>query len=109
MRKSFVSIPVEVDSEELSDRVAAEAHFCGAAGLEERGSRLLIYAPAKRADAVLKAEPPADAARISLVLVNRVGVVLWRNSYRGTPEAVADRLLHDLEAAIGERDDPGRR
>ena len=55
MRKSFVRIPVEVDSAELSDRVAAEAHFCGAAGLEERGSRLLIYAPAERADAVLAA------------------------------------------------------
>jgi ribosomal protein L11 methyltransferase len=55
VRKSFVSIPVQVDSAELSDRVAAEAHFSGAAGLEERGSRLLIYAPAKRADAVLQA------------------------------------------------------
>ena len=55
MRKSFVSIPVEVDSAELSDRVAAEAHFAGAAGLEERGSCLLIYALVNRSDAVLRA------------------------------------------------------
>jgi ribosomal protein L11 methyltransferase len=55
VRKSFVSIPVEVDSAELSDRVAAEAYAAGAAGLEERGSHLLIYAPADRADAVLRA------------------------------------------------------
>jgi ribosomal protein L11 methyltransferase len=55
VRKSFVSIPVEVDSAELSDRVAAEAYFAGAAGLEERGSSLLIYAPADRSDAVLRA------------------------------------------------------
>lgn len=55
MRKSFVSIPVEVDSAELSDRVVAEAHFAGAAGLEERESCLLIYAPANRSDAVLRA------------------------------------------------------
>jgi ribosomal protein L11 methyltransferase len=53
--RSFVSIPVEVDSAELSDRIAAEAHFAGASGLEERGSRLLIYAPADRAEAVLRA------------------------------------------------------
>ena len=46
---------MDVDSAELSDRVAAEAHFAGASGLEERESRLLIYAPADRADAVLRA------------------------------------------------------
>lgn len=46
---------MEVDSAELADRIAAEAHFAGASGLEERGSRLLIYAPADRADAVLRA------------------------------------------------------
>jgi ribosomal protein L11 methyltransferase len=55
MRKRFVSIRVEVDSAELSDRVAAEAHAAGAAGLEERASQLLIYAPENRADAVLRA------------------------------------------------------
>ncbi len=55
MKKRFVSIPVEVDSPEFADRVAAEAYVAGAAGLEERGSHLLIYAPANRADAVLQA------------------------------------------------------
>jgi ribosomal protein L11 methyltransferase len=55
VRKSFVRIPVEVDSPELSDRVAAEAYFAGAAGLEERDSSLLIYAPESRCDAVLQA------------------------------------------------------
>ena len=55
MRKSFVSIAVKVDSAELADRVAAEAYFAGAAGIEERGSQLLIYAPADRSDAVLQA------------------------------------------------------
>jgi ribosomal protein L11 methyltransferase len=55
VRKSFVSIAVEVDSAELADRAAAEAYFAGAAGLEERGSRLLIYAPVDRSDAVLRA------------------------------------------------------
>jgi len=44
-----------VDSAELSERVAAEAYFAGAAGLEERDSCLLIYAPADRSDAVLRA------------------------------------------------------
>ena len=46
---------MEVDSAELADRVAAEAYFAGAAGLEERGSKLLIYAPVDRSDAVLRA------------------------------------------------------
>ncbi len=55
MRKSFVSVLVEVDSAELADRVAAEAHSAGAAGLEERGSQLLIYAPVDRSEAVLQA------------------------------------------------------
>jgi len=55
VRKRFVCIPVEVTSADLSDRVAAEAHFAGASGLEERGSSLLVYAPADRADAVLRA------------------------------------------------------
>jgi len=55
VRKSFFSIPVEVDSAELSDRVAAEAYFAGAAGLEERDSCLIVYAPADRSDAVLRA------------------------------------------------------
>jgi ribosomal protein L11 methyltransferase len=55
VRKRFVSIPVEVDSPELSDRVAAEAYFAGAAGLEDRDSCLLIYAPENRSDAVLRA------------------------------------------------------
>jgi len=35
--------------------VAAEAYFAGAAGLEERDSCLLIYAPVNRSDAVLRA------------------------------------------------------
>ena len=58
-----------MNSAELSDRVAAEAHFAGAAGLEERGSCLLIYAPANLSDAVLRAlgknekgSPPAQGA-----------------------------------------------
>jgi ribosomal protein L11 methyltransferase len=55
VRKSFVSIPVEAGSAELSDRLAAEAHFAGASGLEERGSLLLIYAPADRAEDVAEA------------------------------------------------------
>jgi ribosomal protein L11 methyltransferase len=55
VRKRFVSVPVEVGSAELSDRVAAEAYAAGAAGLEERGSQLLIYAPENRANAVLRA------------------------------------------------------
>jgi len=55
VRSSFVSISVEVDSAEHSDRVAAEAYVAGAVGLEERGSRLLIYAPADRAAAVVHA------------------------------------------------------
>jgi ribosomal protein L11 methyltransferase len=55
LKKRFVSIPVEAGSAEFSDRVAAEAYAAGAAGLEERGSLLLIYAPGNRADAVLRA------------------------------------------------------
>ena len=55
MKKRFVSIPVEAGSAELSGRVAAEAHAAGAAGLEERGSLLLVYALENRADAVLQA------------------------------------------------------
>ena len=55
MRKRFFSIPVEVDSAELSDRVAAEAYFAGAAGLEERDSCLIVYATADRSNAVLRA------------------------------------------------------
>ena len=54
MKERFVSIPVEVDSADFSDRVAAEAYAAGAAGLEERGSLLLVYAPGSRADAVLQ-------------------------------------------------------
>jgi ribosomal protein L11 methyltransferase len=53
--RSFVSIRVGVGSAKLADRVAAEAHVAGAAGLEERESELLIYAPADRAGAVLRA------------------------------------------------------
>jgi ribosomal protein L11 methyltransferase len=64
LKERFVSIPVKVDSAELSDRVAAEAYLAGAAGLEERGSLLLVYAPASRSDAVLQALRQCAGSRV---------------------------------------------
>jgi ribosomal protein L11 methyltransferase len=80
VKKSFVSIPVEVDSVELSDRIAAEAYFAGAAGLEERGSRLLVYAPANRSDSVLRAlrRLAGSAVGDATVLKERDWSLAWR-------------------------------
>jgi ribosomal protein L11 methyltransferase len=80
VRKRFVSIPVEVGSAELGDRVAAEAHFAGAAGLEERGSSLLVYAPENRADAVLRAL--RDCAGDAVGEPSLLEDVDWASSWR---------------------------
>jgi ribosomal protein L11 methyltransferase len=80
VRKRFVSISVEVGSAEFADRVAAEAYVAGAAGLEERGSHLLIYAPANRADAVLQAlRASAGNAVGDPTLLEEVE---WENAWR---------------------------
>lgn len=113
----------------LAERAAAEAYAAGASGLEEieapgeaegseRGTRLLLYAPSARAEAVRRALEPLAGPGLAVEAPEPVEPEDWAESWRSGlgPVAVSPRLVvrpsfAEAEASPGREElviDPGQ-
>lgn len=108
--EAFVRIAVEAAERGLAERAAAEAYEAGARGLEERtpeggaaaegeaaerGTRLLLYVPRRRAGAVRRALAPLEGEGLRVAAPEAVVPEDWARSWRAGlgPVEISPRLV----------------